>query len=353
VRHIQPKLVAIIALLAFAPLVTRARAQSSAARACDSPTVYNDSNVTLNGDAVERMHPLVSRSRYAKLVEEKQWTSAVAALRDDALQAFAAAAVPPSEQGTFNRQLDEVQSMLRRMPSEGDVKRGLFVNDSLRTNRFAPQLDADGRFHLFGFADTVYVDRLQPKQQEALCWSAFSVDHVLWRISQPLEDIAIARLGRLTGSWTNYRTYGYTRQPLELLLFRGKATDTLPRSTQWLVAHLSLGADIHAIRADSLLSSNTTVVELLGFLRYRKDFTQYYGASLITAVGAERPIGYGAMFHVARSMRAGALYRPRVAGSKWSVVTSTDLYGLLEHSKKSVEEGLAVARGVVVLPKKQ
>jgi hypothetical protein len=32
-------------------------------------------------------------------------------------------------------------------------------------------------------------------------------------------------------------------------------------------------------------------------------------------------------------------------------VTSTDLYGLLEYSKQSVEEGLAVARGVVVLPK--
>jgi hypothetical protein len=57
------------------------------------------------------------------------------------------------------------------------------------------------------------------------------------------------------------------------------------------------------------------------------------------------------MVHFARSMRAGALYRPRIAGSKWSIVTSTDLYGLLEYSKQSVEEGLAVARGVVVLPK--
>jgi hypothetical protein len=345
------RLVTTVGLLVVAPLASSARAQPSAARACDAPTVFNATNPKLNGDAVERMHPLVSRARYARLVEEKQWGLAVAAVRDDALQAFAAAALPPSDQGRFNGQLDEVLALLRRMPAEGDAKRAAFVNDSLRTNRFAPELDADSRFHVFGFDDTIYVDRLQPKQQEAICWSALSVDRVLWRISQPLEDVAIARLGRLTGSWTNYRTYGYTRQPLELLLFRGRATDTLPRTTQWLVAHLSLGADIRAIRADSLLSSSTTVVEVIGLLRYRNDFTQYHGLSAIMAVGAERPVGYGAMVHFARSMRAGALYRPRIAGSKWSIVTSTDLYGLLEYSKQSVEEGLAVARGVVVLPK--
>jgi hypothetical protein len=345
------RLVTTVALLAATIFVSNVHAQPSAARACDAPTVFNATDVKLTGDAVERMHPLVSRARYARLVEEKQWAIAVASVRDDALQAFAAAALPAAVQARFNGQLDEVLAMLGRMPAEGDARRGPFINDSLRTNRFAPELDADNRFHVFGFADTIYVDRLQPKQQEAVCWSAFSVDRVLWRISQPLEDVAIARLGRLTGSWTNYRTYGYTRQPLELLLFRGRATDTLPRTTQWLVAHLSLGADIRAIRADSLLSSNTTVVEVIGLLRYRKNYTQYHGVSAIVAVGADRPVGYGAMVHFARSMRAGALYRPRIAGSKWSLVTSTDLYGLLEHSKQSVEQGLAVARGVVVLPK--
>jgi hypothetical protein len=347
----RPGHITTIGLLAAALLASPAHAQASGARACDATIVYSDSSFTLNGDAVERMHPLVSRARYAKLVEEQQWTLAVAGLRDDALQAFAAAALPASYQGRFNGQLDQVLALLRRMPPEGDTKRGPFVNDSLRTNRFAPELDADNRFHVFGFEDTLYVDRLAPKQQEALCWSALSVDQVLWRISQPLEASAIARLGRLTGSWANYRTYGYTRQPLELLLFRGKATDSLPRPTQWLVAHLSLGADIRSFSADSLLSNTVSVVELIGILKYRKDYTQYHGVSAIVTLGADHPIGYGAMVHFARSMRAGALYRPGEDQRKWSVVTSTDLYGMLEHSKKSVEQGLAIARGLVVLPK--
>ena len=44
------------------------------------------------------------------------------------------------------------------------------------------------------------------------------------------------------------------------------------------------------------------------------------------------------------------LFRRSKGTTTRSFIMSTDLYGMLERSKHSVEEGLAIARGLVVLP---
>jgi len=88
----------------------------------------------------------------------------------------------------------------------------------------------------------------------------------------------------------------------------------------------------------------------VGGIWYYKNYTQYSGASLIASLASQGTIGYGAMIHAARSLRAGVLFRRSGGKTRTGIVVSTDLYGFLERSKKSVEEGLAVARGIVVLP---
>src|SRR5512146_1532356 len=326
---------------AVASVAPAARAQIAGAAYCSS-AVY-DGNVRAEGAGpIDRVHPLLSRGRYADDVRHEQWSIAVAGLRDDAVQAFAAARVAPEQQAIFLAQIDSVLGVLPRLPGPGAPSRTTFVADSVRTIRFLPVQGVDA-FHLFR-RPTIELSGLTANQSKALCWSAMSVDVVLFRLAKPLEGAALARLGRLNTSWANYRAYGYTRQPLELFLFRGSVHDSLPAKGQWLVGHLSVGGEISGRRADSLMTSTDAVVEL-GRLWYRSDFTQYAGLSAIAAFPARNSIAYGAMLHVARGMRGGILLRK--SGDTWrkSFVMSTDLYGWLEQSKQAIESKLAVVRG--------
>jgi hypothetical protein len=337
-----------VAWLLCLALPSGTRAQVAGAQYCGSGT-YND-NVSVEGaGTVDRMHPLLARARYAEAARNEQWELALRGLRDDATQAFVAARVSPAHEALFLSQLDLVLRLIQRLPGVGDtVARAAFIADSIKPIRFHPVPGVDS-YRLFTRADTISVAGLNAEQTKALCWSAMSIDVVLFRLKVPLEGRALARLARLNTSWANYRTYGYTRQPLELLLFRGSVHDSLPRSTQWLVAHLSLGAELRGSSSDSLTSEPATVLEF-GVIRYRSNYTQYAGLSAIAGFASGQTIGYGAMVHVARSLRGGVLVRRSRGTTSRSIVMSTDLYGLLERSKKSVEDGLAIARGIVTLP---
>jgi hypothetical protein len=337
--------------IAMACLVPAAvRAQIAGAKYCDQ-SIYDDSPSVESSDVIGRMHPLVSRARYADAVRNGQWELALRGLRDDAIQAFAKAHVDSADQRKFTAQLDSVIVALPRLPSPGDSARDRFVDQVVQPIRFLPGVGADNKaYRLFKRADTVSVAGLSDDRTKAICWSAMSVDAVLFRLKVPLEAESLARLARLTTSWSNYRTYGYTRQPLELLLFPGSVRRSLPRTTQLLVAHLSLGVELRGRLKDSVTTSDAMIVEF-GAIKYYKNYTQYTGASFIAAFASRNSIGYGAMVHVARSLRAGVLFHKSDGKTRTGLVMSTDLYGLLERSKKSVDEGLAIAKGIVVLPK--
>ena len=324
-----------------------ARGQAGA-KYCSSQ-VYNETAPAVNAGPVERMHPLVSRSRYAEPVLNEQWELALRGLRLDALEAFVAGGIDRGQQVVFLAQLDSVLEVLPRLPLAIDsAARARFIAGSIRTDRFRPVQGVDS-YTLFRRAERIDAGALGDDQARTLCWSAMSVDLVLFRLGQSLDLGALARLARLTTAWSNYRTYGYTRQPFELFLRPGSVHDTLPPTGQWLIGHLSAGQELRGTRADSLIGNTSTVVEA-GHLWYRNNYTQYAGVSGILSVVSGRTVGYGLMLHVARSLRGGAVFRRSEGAARTSFVVSTDLYGLLAHSKKSVEQGLAVARGIVVLP---
>lgn len=337
----------LLAGLSVALHAASARAQTGGAAYCSSD-VFNDPSPSANGGPVERMHPLVSRARYAPAVQDERWELALRGLSADAMQAFVAAGVGAAQRATFFAQLDSVVELLPRLPKPDDPARARFISDSIRTVRFRPVQGVDG-YHLFRRGESIDVGALGADQARALCWSAMSIDLVLFRLGQPLDLGALARLARLTTAWSNYRTYGYTRQPLELLLWPGSVHDTLPPTGQWMLGHLSVGEELRGTTADSLAGNPTTVVEV-GHLWYRKNYTQYSGVSGIVSVASGRTVGFGLMLHAARSLRGGAVFRREGGRTRTSVVVSSDLYGLLERSKKSVDDGLALARGIVVLP---
>jgi len=334
-----------VSLALAAPV--RMHGQIAGATYCSS-SVFDESKRPGETGPVNRMHPLVSRTRYAGLVQREEWALALQGLRLDAMEAFVAAQVVPAHQATFLAQLDTTISFVSRLPPPGDPARPRFISDSIVTVRFRPAKGVSS-YGIFRRADRIDVGALGAEQARALCWSAISVDLVLFRLGQPLDLGALARLARLTTAWSNYRTYGYTRQPIEMLLWPGSVHDTLPPRGQFLLGHLSLGQELRGTTLDSLTSNTATVVEV-GHLWYRNNFTQYAGASLIGSVASGRTVGYGVLLHVARGIRGGALFRRQGGTTRHSFVVSTDLYGLLEQSKRPVEEGLAVARGVVVLP---
>jgi hypothetical protein len=121
----------------------------------------------------------------------------------------------------------------------------------------------------------------------------------------------------------------------------------VPGSTQWLLGLLSLG--VEARWQDSLTSVNSTVIEVFGRLWYWNNYSQYSGVSAIVSVPSGRRPALGAMAHVARSMRGGVLFRREDKHWRPGVVVSSDLYGLIERSKRSVDRGIAITRGKVLL----
>lgn len=322
--------------------------QIKGAKYCSSE-VYNDANPDEDAGTLSRIHPLVSRARYGQMALDEKWDPALRGLRLDAVEAFTTAQVSPQHQLTFLLQLDSVIDLIARLPAPADAQRAQFISDSIRTIRFLP-IPLGSAYQTFRGPTHISVTGMSPDQMRALCWSAMSIDQVLFRLAKPLEGATLARLARLNRSWANYRTYGYTRQPLELMLWPGSVHDTVPPNNQWILAHLSAGAELRGNSLDSASGNQTAVVEA-GYIRYRNNYTQYSGASLIASIASERTIGYGVLLHFARGMRAGAVFRRENGHTKRSLLLSTDLYGLLERSKKSVDDGLAIARGIVVLPK--
>ncbi|HEY2853903.1 MAG TPA: hypothetical protein VGJ18_13705 [Gemmatimonadaceae bacterium] len=325
-----------------------AEGQLAGGQYCSSD-VFNDAPPVEGASVIVRMHPLLSRARYADAVRNEQWSAALQGLRSDAMQAFVAAGVAPARQLTFLAQLDSVLDYLPRIPRDttNDL-RARFIGDSVRPIRFAP-IPGTTSYQLFRRGERIDIAGLPGDEAKALCWSALSVDLVLFRLTKPLELASLARLARLNTAWTNYRTYGYTRQPLELFLTPGSVHDSLPRTGQWLIGHLSLGMQVSGSSADSITAVEAGVIEF-GHLWYRSNYTQYGGLSALVALPARNVIGYGGMIHFARSLRGGLVFHHADGRTTRSIILSTDLYGMLEHSKQWVDQGSSIARGIVVLP---
>lgn len=326
------------------------RAPDPAARWCDPDTVYNQNPSPDATDPLERIHPLLARIRWVQAVHNEQWELALRGLRDEVASAFAAAGVATAEQQRFFAELDATIAAMAALPNRSDAGWAGYLQSTVVPIRFHP-IPLNGAYQLFRSSpiDLSALSSTRPRDVQALCWSAFSVNQVLARLNTGLQAATVARLGRLNASWANYRAYGYTRQALEQIVFRGKATvhDTLPGRAQWLVGHLSVGEEVQW--RDSTTTSTSTVIEVLGGLRYWHDFTQYSGASAIVALPSSGRPGFGAMLHFARSVRAGAIVRR--SDKKWrpGVIMSADVYGFLDRSKHVVDKAIAITNGKVLL----
>ena len=180
------------------------------------------------------------------------------------------------------------------LPDRSDSAWPNYLATTVQPIRFHP-IHVVNAYQLFRSSpiDLSALSSTRPREVQALCWSAFSVNQLLARLALGLQGATLARLGRLNTSWANYRAYGYTRQALEQIVFRGRATvhDTLPGQVQWLLGHLSVGEEVQW--RDSTTTATSTVVELFGGLRYWHDFTQYSGASAIIALPNSGRPGFG------------------------------------------------------------
>jgi hypothetical protein len=343
-----------IARLLAATLITlhsgSPRAADPGAEWCEPSVVYNQDPSPNATNALERIHPLLSRVRWAQMVYNEQWELALRGLRDEIASAFAAAIVGPSEQQRFFAELDATIAATAVLPRRTDPGWSNYLTTTVQPIRFHP-IHLVGTYQLFRSSpvDLSALSASRPREAQALCWSAFSVNQVLARLALGLQAATLARLGRLNASWANYRAYGYTRQALEQIAFRGSATvhDTLPGRVQWLLGHLSVGEEVQW--RDSTTTATSTVIEVLGGLRYRHDYTQYSGVSAIVTLPVNGRPGFGGMVHFARSVRAGAVVRR--ADKKWrpGVIMSADVYGFLDRSKHVVDRAVAMTNGRILL----
>ena len=317
---------------------------------CEPSVVYNENPSPIAAEPLDRIHPLLSRIRWGQAVHDEQWELTLRGLRDEVADAFVDAGVATSEQQRFFAELDATIAAMAALPNRSDPGWASYLTATVQPIRFHP-IHLVGAYQLFRSSpiDLSALSPTRPRAVQALCWSAFSVNQVLARLALGLQGATLARLGRLNASWANYRAYGYTRQALEEVLFHGGATvhDTLPGRVQWLLGHLSVGEEVHW--RDSTTTTTSTVVEVLGGLRYWRDYTQYSGASVIVALPSNGRPGFGGMVHFARSLRAGALVRRSDRTWRPGVIMSADVYGFLDRSKHIVDKAIAAANGRVLL----
>jgi len=335
-------------LFIFHPLPVRA--PDPGAQWCEPSVVYNEDPSPNATDPLDRIHPLLSRIRWAQAVHNEQWELALRGLRDEVAGAFANAGVGTSEQQRFFTELDATIAATAALPNRNDPGWASSLTTTVQPIRFHP-IHLVNAYQLFRSSpiDVSALASTRAREVQALCWSAFSVNQVLARLALGLQAGTLARLGRLNASWANYRADGYTRQALEQIVFRGSATvhDTLPGRVQWLLGHLSVGEEVQW--RDSTTTTTSTVIEVLGALRYWNNYTQYSGASAIIALPSSGRPGFGGMVHFARSLRAGAIVRR--SDRKWrpGVIMSADVYGFLDRSKHVVDKAIAIANGRVLL----
>ena len=232
---------------------------------CEPTVVYNQNPSPNATDAVDRIHPLLSRSRWAQAVHNEQWERTLRGLRDEVASAFAEGAVRTSEQQRFFSELDAAIAAVAGLPNRSDSAWPNYLATTVQPIRFHP-IHVVNAYQLFRSSpiDLSALSSTRPREVQALCWSAFSVNQLLARLALGLQGATLARLGRLNASWANYRADGYTRQALEQIVFRGRATvhDTLPGRLQWLLGHLSVGEEVQW--RDSTTTATSTVVELFG-----------------------------------------------------------------------------------------
>ncbi|MBK8057877.1 MAG: hypothetical protein IPK33_08365 [Gemmatimonadetes bacterium] len=334
------------------PAILGAQGSPSVAKYCSSEA-YGGDVPSSDKDAIGRMHPVNSRARYADMVLEQRWPEVLRGLLIEAEEAFAQASVSEEVVATFEAQADSVVKSAERLPSTNAPEyRGAL--DVLRPVRFDPvQLGA--RYQLFaGGPDALDLTDTHPTEiLKALCWSALSFDQVLNRLARPMRIEARVRLARRNTLWRNYRSFGYTRQPLELLISPGSPLDTIPRGSQLLFLHLSGGVELGVNGIESTRATQAAVTEVIGLLWYRRDFTQYSGFSVVASAINNEPVGVGIMAHLARGVRLGHVWRRSDGKTMGRFLVSADLYGFLEHSKASVDRGRAYARAALVLPGKR
>ena len=336
--------------VASVPAELRAQTTATAARYCAASVAFNETPPAVESGAIARMHPLNARRRVADAAAREQWTAVLSALRTDALNAFAEAKVAQPDSARFFSQLDSIILALPNLPRGINLQRANYVSDVIIADRFAP-IQGISNVSLFASAEA-NIDVSSGKtdaQQRALCWSAMSMDVVMMRLSTPLDSLGIAHLTLLNTSWKNYRDNGYTRQPLELIVFPGNLRYELPSRVQPLFGHLSAGVELNGRGLNSLAGTQAIVGEI-GALWYWNEYSQYSGLSGIVSVASGEQIGIGGMVHFAKGIRAGGVFRRVNGTSRNTLLVSADLYGYLAHWKDIVNGAWTSAAGKFVLP---
>lgn len=332
--------------------IASAQTFQDVAKSCSAQAVFEDKLPMGDSKIIGLMHPLASRDRYAAPILASQWQAVVDSAAAGSLAALTVAGPDTGNAlaQRFSKEMDSVRVAVAALAGAPAAERTKIIQTRVVPVRFRVRMLTNS-FVLFAYP-AVRLDSsgLSISQLQAVCWSALSMTAVLNRLAEPLRAATLIRLSELSTSWSNYREKGYSRQPLEMFLTPGRRDREEPPATQTIIAHLSIGVDVQGSRLDSLVRQDAMLLEF-GKIWYRKDWTSYSGVSAVAAMTTGRAAGVGVMVHFRPGLHGSWVVRRESGKTVNGYIVSTDAYGLLERSKKQIDQAWASVRGGLVLPK--
>ena len=301
-------------------------------------------------------HPRVQVALLEPLVARAEWPAVLAATRRSLDSAAALGGSGAAEVQRLRARLERTQALVEELLAATDARQY-----AERIRRVGPMVfdaelmdDANDResVHFFrGEPDAIVITDATPvATRRAVCWHAAVARWATDRYTGPMREDAVAFIAAKRALWTRYFEQGYSQLPWELALnswFARKSASFDPPTSQVILAHPAVGAEVPVRALRDLERKETMTVEALGFLRYRKGYRGYWGASAVVTFTEGQGLGYGPLVHFGRGMAAGYVFRTReaegaIAGERdHGVILSVDLYRFLDERQGEVNDALA------------
>lgn len=275
---------------------------------CAVPSLSDPSS--LQGTALLRIFPDSAAEHLAGLLADSMWAQAV-----DSIALWFDASVPDSyvtQKASMRAELAGLGAILRGTRRSTLRDAADVMNPSLN---YAPVTDVNDSVSLFPTKPTrIDISSSMPLNvQRGFCWAARSAVIVLDDFKRTEFRALRQRISTALERWTAYNDEGRSQYPWELLI-NGLSIDKLsldPPRTQWIVLHPWVGLQAVAEngdwKANSVGRAAVVPVDILGFVRYRENFSGYWGLSLTATLSDTRTRG-GVAAHFGEGISIGPMF---------------------------------------------
>src|SRR3972149_3796768 len=242
------------------------------------------------------LRPMVVYERFSPLIERNEWGTIGKTLADDFRESKAS--LPAEMREKFQRQLDGLKADMQKGEDSPNPTDFFDKAKGVRQIRFQITQSATEAetFDLFpATSDRIIITpAVGPAVARELCYRAHAAQKILIRYGQNAREHTSSVLGYYVTLWDRYNTNGYSQYPWQLYLnghWPVKEDQWQPPRGPWVVGHPAIAIETTWPQSRDLRRLDIISLEAVGYLRFNKHRTSYFGASALMTLAASSGVG--------------------------------------------------------------